>query len=352
MTSPEEAIGKLAVDRLAELELDRISARKPKTRESNPRFLSEIAYHDPTEWQSASRDFLAEYDSPDGASPPSCIATDHGPRVKGLMRTKLLGVFHHECPSSKPSDSKRLTSGSPSPDGDDNTSYAGPAIPLEPSSPSPLCSSNHEIDNYTTTQTTGSDDDEDSFLIINKPDPTPRSIIINAAAAAGASNNKRPHHHSAAALPSHSSSCSSSRSRTTPQWACPFAIHDIEAHGLCLGYDFPTDDDLMRHLLDFHRPCTKSPDYPRCRVKRKFLSDYTYTIAPADEPPVIKGLEEGTVDQLKTLVSGWDWDWDRNRNRNPDTTVTVTGGLSQEEKFAAVWKLLFPGEELFPPRDQ
>ena len=95
-----------------------------------------------------------------------------------------------------------------------------------------------------------------------------------------------------------------------------------------------------RRLLPNHQQTRPHPPQRHqrcccCGFGCMHSTEYAYTIA------VMKSLNEGTVDQLETMVSGWDWD--------PDTTVIAIDGLSQEEKFAAVWKLLFPGEEPFPP---
>ena len=52
-----------------------------------------------------------------------------------------------------------------------------------------------------------------------------------------------------------------------------------------------------------------------------------------EPPPTFEGVGEGTIYELKALVSSWD--------------QGILLPLSDEEKYARIWEVVFPGEEFY-----
>lgn len=165
-------------------------------------------------WITDGSDTMSDDNSnPDPENTP--WSADYAPKLEALI-DRAFKLLLRDCPLLKSSNSKRPPSRPSSSPERCNTGYSGPATPVTPSSP--LCS-DLDMDNLIEHAT---DSDDDSFQMITKLDSTPHSTDATSAA-------RKSHHHSATPPPSPS---------TTPKWVCPFALRDLQAHGLCLRLDF------------------------------------------------------------------------------------------------------------------
>ena len=114
---------------------------------------------------------------------------------------------------------------------------------------------------------------------------------------------------------------------------CPFFIRDPHGHVRCARVDLSPGHPLTDHLFQCH---LHLPVCYRCATMFEYVAQRNAHVVLGEcelvEPlPTFEGVGEVTLYELEALVSSWD------RSAPP---------LSDEEKYAKICDLVFPGESL------
>ncbi|KAK4446120.1 hypothetical protein QBC34DRAFT_411988 [Podospora aff. communis PSN243] len=114
---------------------------------------------------------------------------------------------------------------------------------------------------------------------------------------------------------------------------CPFFDQDPYNHVRCARVDLSPDHSLTDHLFDHH---LHLPVCWRCGAMFKYVTQRNSHVVSGqcelvNPVPTFEGVSEGTIYELQALVSLWD-----------RTNVQ----MSDEEKYAKIWQLVFPRENL------
>jgi len=113
---------------------------------------------------------------------------------------------------------------------------------------------------------------------------------------------------------------------------CPFFTRDPNKHVRCGRFDLSPGYALTDHLFQCH---LHLPVCYRCgsmfnSVARRNAHAVSGECDLVEPPPTFEGVGEGTIYELEALVSSWN--------------QGVGRPLSDEEKYARIWEVVFPGE--------
>ncbi|KAK0648445.1 hypothetical protein B0T16DRAFT_455923 [Cercophora newfieldiana] len=137
-------------------------------------------------------------------------------------------------------------------------------------------------------------------------------------------------------------------------WACLFALSNPQAHILCLRHQHDDPRALLRHLFRFH---LRIPYCYRCGATFDYFVERNSHFAPRqckvrENLPVFEGIGEGMISELQALVSSWDESSDDQGSVSSwDCILSSKAGLSDEEKYERIWRVVFPEDnfsERFP----
>ncbi|KAK0750846.1 hypothetical protein B0T18DRAFT_401171 [Schizothecium vesticola] len=114
---------------------------------------------------------------------------------------------------------------------------------------------------------------------------------------------------------------------------CPFYIRDPHRHQRCARVDLSPGHLFTDHLFQWH---LHLPVCWRCGKMFKYVAQRNAHVVLGEcelvEPlPTFEGVSEGTLYELEALISSWDRD---------------VLQMSDEEKHARIWELVFPRESL------